>query len=449
MWCNGYRDAPDDFAGDLAYAPGMGGMALARGSARDDLTGLADAAAARDWIDAAAADGARAMLISLSRLQTINLAYGKAAGDQVLVDVAARIRDFAASTMPEQPLLARLTGGQFLFALAGAGERVQWQDRAEALARVVGRALPVDSDALHLMPRIALIEVAPGDSGEAVIDRLARASDTLKRMPGWRVLWADQTEPVPGAGAALLEGDLLGAMHRNEIVVLFQPQFDCASGALAGAEALARWDHPRFGRIAAETLFAVAERGDLVAQLSQHIAVHALALAAGWPAPLRLSLNITAEDFAAGDVAQRLRRALADSGFAPDRLTLEITEQSLIGDFEACAAALQELAGDGVRVALDDFGTGFSNFRNVKALPLDALKLDGSLVRDIAADPRDRAIVAAIIAMAHALDLKVVAEGVETPEQLQALADQGCHLFQGFLRSGPLSPEAFAELAAK
>ena len=185
-----------------------------------------------------------------------------------------------------------------------------------------------------------------------------------------------------------------------------------------------------------------------MAQLSQHIAARAVALAALWPAPLRLSLNITAEDFAAGDVASRLRRVLAHTGFAPDRLTLEITEQSLIGDFEACTAALQALASDGVRVALDDFGTGFSNFRNVKALPLDTLKLDSSLVRDIAIDPRDRAIVAAIIAMARALDLKVVGEGVETRAQLDALADLGCHLFQGFLRSGPVSPEDFAVLAA-
>ena len=436
----------------MAYAWVMGGMAQAQDWPRDDLTGLADAAAARDWIDAAAlAGGARAMLVSLSRLQTINLAYGKPAGDQVLVDVAERIRDFATSagsTLDPQPLLARLAGGQFVLAVAGRGDRVHWQDRAEALARVVGRALPVERDALHLMPRIALIEVGPDDHGDVVIDRLARASDTLKRMPGWRVLWADQTEPVPGAGAALLEADLLGAMHRNEIAVLFQPQFDCRSGALAGAEALARWDHPRFGRISAETLFAVADRGDLVAQLSQHIAARAVALAALWPAPLRLSLNITAEDFAAGDVASRLRRVLAHTGFAPDRLTLEITEQSLIGDFEACTAALQALASDGVRVALDDFGTGFSNFRNVKALPLDTLKLDSSLVRDIAIDPRDRAIVAAIIAMARALDLKVVGEGVETRAQLDALADLGCHLFQGFLRSGPVSPEDFAVLAA-
>eukprot|EP01037_Dinobryon_pediforme_P016926 gene16926-17114_t len=326
----------------------------------DYLTGLAGAAVARDWIDAAAAQavaaqaegaasGAKAMLISLSRLQTVNLAYGQAAGDQVLVDVANRIRDFAESGAepggesvgPADMVLARLAGGQFLLGSTAACDREHWQYLAEALGRVIGRTLTVESDALHLVPRIALIEICAGDSGESVIDRLARAADTLDRLPGWRVMWGDQAEAIPGASTALLEADLLGAMHRDEITVLFQPQFDVRSGALAGAEALARWQHPRFGRIAAETLFAVADRGDHVAQLSHHIARRALTLAAGWPRPLRLSLNITAEDFAVGDVAATVGMLLDETGFAPDRLTLEITEQSLIGDFEACCDLFQ------------------------------------------------------------------------------------------------------------
>jgi diguanylate cyclase len=416
----------------------------------DFLTGLIGADQARGWLDHALGQGgAMAMLISLPRLQSINLAYGKAAGDQVLVEMAHRIRDFSESALETDPAVdvqvARLAGGQFLVAAGGGVTRESWQYRAEALARVIARALTVEGDALHLMPRIVLLDVGTC-GGEAVLDRLARAAATLERLPGRRMMWGDEGETVPGASIALLEADLLGAMHRDEIVVLFQPQFDVATGVLAGAEALARWEHPRFGRIAAETLFAVADRGDHVAQLSHHIATRALALAAQWPRPLRMSLNITAEDFALGDVAETMRALIAASGFDPGRLTLEITEQSLIGDFEACAETLQQLAGDGVQVALDDFGTGFSNFRALKALPLDTLKLDTSLVRDIAQDPRDRAIVAAMIAMARALDLKVIAEGIENEAQLAVLAELGCDLFQGFLRSGPLSPEAFAAL---
>lgn len=429
----------------------------------DFLTGLAGAGPARDWLDVAAGAGQakvqlKAMLISLPRLQSVNLAYGKTAGDQVLVEMAHRIREFAESEIGTDPLVARLSGGQFLIASRAAIAAERWQYLAEALGRVIGKVQTVEDEALHLVPRIALIDAQPGDGpamgGETLIDRLAQAAAALERLPGRRVMWADEGEVVPGGSIALLEADLLGAMHRNEIAILFQPQFDIHTGALAGAEALARWQHPRFGRIAAETLFAVADRGDHVAQLSHHIATHALMLAARWPAEgpagaLRLSLNITAEDFALGDVTRRVRALLAQTGFAADRLTLEITEQSLIGDFDASALALQALADDGVQIALDDFGTGYSNFRALKVLPLDTLKLDRSLVRDIAQDPRDRAIVAAMIAMARALDLKVIAEGIETEAQRAILAELGCDLLQGFLRSGPVSPEAFCALASR
>jgi EAL domain-containing protein (putative c-di-GMP-specific phosphodiesterase class I) len=230
--------------------------------------------------------------------------------------------------------------------------------------------------------------------------------------------------------------------------VLYQPQFRVADGALAGAEALARWEHPGLGRIGAETLFAVAERADQMAPLSQAIATTALAGASAWPAPLRLLLNVTAEDFALPDFAQGLLARAAAAGFAPERLTIEITEQTLIADFEGCAAALRTLAAKGVAVALDDFGTGFSNFRTLKALPLDTLKLDQSLVRDVARDHRDRAILAAMVAMARALSLTVVAEGVENAEQLEVLAQEGVTLFQGFLRAGPLDSAAMARMAA-
>ncbi|WP_353228684.1 GGDEF domain-containing phosphodiesterase [Novosphingobium sp.] len=450
MWCNDYWSCHDDFRIDIDYAPAMQGTKRAFAEPSDDLTGLAGSDAARDWIDAAVAGtGAWTMLISLPRLQSVNLAYGKPAGDQVLVDVANRLRDFAGSQFGADTLIARLAGGQFLLGSREQCDRDRWQYLAEALGRVIARTLTVEGDALHVVPRIALLDARNHDNGDGVIDRLARAAATLERLPGWRVMWGDEGDAIPGGSTAALEADLLGAMHRNEIAVLFQPQFDCRTGALAGAEALARWEHPRFGRIAAETLFAVADRGDHVAQLSQHIAAHALTLAAQWPQPLRLSLNITAEDFAVGDVAANVRALLDRTGFAAGQLTLEITEQSLIGDFDACARALQTLAEDGVRVALDDFGTGYSNFRALRALPLDTLKLDRSLVRDIAVDPRDRAIVAAMIAMARALDLKVIAEGIEDEQQLAILRAEGCDLFQGFLRSGPVSAEEFAALAGQ
>ncbi|MEI6644370.1 MAG: GGDEF domain-containing protein [Novosphingobium sp.] len=429
----------------------MTGTVLTSGDDRDVLTGLPGLHSAARWLDRVGETGfVQAMLVSLQRLPAVNLAYGMAGGDRVLVEVARRLRDFVADELGPQALVARAAGGAFLVASRAALSRERWQWLAEALGRAIARPLVVDGERLSLAPRTALLRGRPGETGAALLDRLDQVSGDLQRRSGRRVLWADGSHPARGRSAANLEGDLLGALHRDEIAILFQPQFHVGTGALAGAEALARWEHPSFGRICAETLFAVADRGDHVAQLSRHIGKRALAMAAAWPGAdaLRLSLNVTAEDFAVGDFAATLRAALAASGFAAERLTIEITEQTLIADFEACAAALRELAGLGINVALDDFGTGFSNFRALKALPLDALKLDRSLVSDIEHDARDRAILAAMVAMARALDLKVIAEGVETAGQLAILQGEGCDLFQGFLRSGPISAEDFAALAA-
>ncbi|WP_226015638.1 bifunctional diguanylate cyclase/phosphodiesterase [Novosphingobium sp. FKTRR1] len=416
---------------------------------RDVLTGLVGAETARGWLDRASDGGfIQAMLVSLKRLPSVNLAYGKAGGDLVLVEVARRISDFAREELGDSTIVARTAGGDFLVASAQTLSRERWQWLAEALGRTIARPLIVNDERLSLAPRTALLRGLAGESGGALLDRLDQAAEALQRSAGRRVLWADGSHPARGRSAARLEGDLLGALHRDEITILLQPQFDVASGALVGAEALARWQHPTFGRIGAETLFAVADRGDLVAQLSRHIALRALTIAASWPSPLRLSLNVTAEDFALGEFASTLRATLDRTGFPAECLTIEITEQTLITDFDACASALEELAQIGVSVALDDFGTGFSNFRALKALPLHTLKLDQTLVKDIARDGRDRAILRAMVAMARALDLKVVAEGVETVTQLDILRDEGCEVFQGFLRAGPIDEASFAALAA-
>lgn len=418
--------------------------------ARDIRTGLADAASARGWLDAAGREGfVQAMLVGLHRFQSVNLAYGTFEGDRVLAEIAQRIADFTREELGPDAMAARLGGGEFLVACAAPISRQRWQWLAEALGRTIARPLAVGADRLRLAPRTALLRGQAGEAATSLIDRLDQALASLQRSSGRRVLWADGSHLARGRSAARLEADLLGAMDRCEIMLLFQPQFRVDDGTIAGAEALARWDHPALGRVGAETLFAIADRGDHVAQLSQHIAERALAAAAGWPDHLRLSLNVTAEDFAVGDFAATMAGAIEASGFAPSRLTLEITEQTLVADYRACATALEALAARGVSVALDDFGTGFSNFHSLKALPLDALKLDGSLVRDVARDPRDRAILGAILAMARALRLKVVAEGVEDEGQLAILREEGCALYQGFLRSEPLAAGELAALAGK
>lgn len=240
-----------------------------------------------------------------------------------------------------------------------------------------------------------------------------------------------------------LARELARAIDEGQIEVLFQPQFACADDRLAGAEALARWNHPREGRIGAEAMFAIAGRAGMAEALTRHIAARALAAAARWPGALRLSLNVTAADLGAEDFAESMLGLVADAGFPAERLTLEITEQALVRDIERSAAQLAQLAERGIRIALDDFGAGFCNFRYLKILPLDYLKLDRTMVEGIVTCERDLAVLRAIVAMAGALDLAVIAEGIETEDQLEKLRAEQCALYQGFLRARPMDAGSF------
>ena len=243
--------------------------------------------------------------------------------------------------------------------------------------------------------------------------------------------------------------ELEAALREAQVEILFQPLFSCTDGRLVGAEALSRWNHPRLGRIGAEALFDIAERAGEVARLTRHVAGRAMAVAATWPGDLRLSLNVTATDLAEEDFADTIADAVAQAGFAPGRLTLEITEHALVHDIEFGAAQLEKLSALGVRIALDDFGAGFCNFRYLKRLPLDALKLDRSMIEGITEDERDLAVLRGIMAMAQALGLAVTAEGIETEAQRAAVVREGCSVWQGFLGAEPMTAEAFAQLVRR
>jgi EAL domain-containing protein (putative c-di-GMP-specific phosphodiesterase class I)/GGDEF domain-containing protein len=415
----------------------------------DVLTGLVgrDAAAARldEWL--ARGERVHALLVGLKRFDAVNLAYGKAAGDAALAEVALRFKHFAAEELGGLWLAARGGGGQFLLLAAEPCSRERWQLAAGQLLDLLARPIVTTWGTLRLSPRGALLRGIEGESAGSVLDRLGQALDSTMAQPGRRLLWADGEATRVGISAAQLESDLLRALDRGEIEVVYQPQFACADDRLAGAEALARWNHPKLGQVGAGALFAIAERADHVSQLSQHIAQLALSGAAGWPMDLRLSLNVTPNDLASADYAIRFAALLARSGFAPWRLTLEVTEQVLLGDVAQAATVLGALAAQRVRIALDDFGAGFCNFRYLKLLPLQYLKLDRSMIDGVVGDARDLAVLRAIIAMAGALDLKVIAEGVESESQRLLTVSEGCTYYQGFLRAQPMSAPDFLALA--
>jgi EAL domain-containing protein (putative c-di-GMP-specific phosphodiesterase class I) len=243
-----------------------------------------------------------------------------------------------------------------------------------------------------------------------------------------------------------IAGELRAALDRGEIEILFQPQFAASDSRLVGAEALARWQHPGQVVIGGAALFGLAERAGLVEPLTHHIVRAALDTAGNWPVPLRLSLNVTAADVAAGNFAENIAGAVAEAGFAPEHLTLEITEQVLVAGLERTAGQLSQLAELGIRIALDDFGAGFCNFDYLKRLPLHALKLDRSMIEGIVEHPRDLAVLRGILAMARALELEVVAEGVENEAQRATIAREGCASWQGFLGAKPMTVDKFAAL---
>ncbi len=419
-------------------------------AARDGLTGLSGREAARERLADWLADDAQvhALLIGLRRFDALNLAYGTAAGDRALAEIAARLKHFAANELDGIWLGARTGGGQFLLLSREPCSRERWQLAASQLLDALARPILTAAGTLRLSPRAALLRGLKDESADSMLDRLGHALEELVVQPGRRLVWADGEGTRAGRSAAQLEADLLQALDRNEIEVLFQPQYACAGDRLIGAEALARWNHPELGRIGAGGLFAIAERTDHVPQLSRHIARIALRAAAGWPGDVRLSLNVTPNDLAAGDFAASFSALLNDSGFPGWRLTLEVTEQVLLADVSAAATAFGTLAAKGVKIALDDFGAGFCNFRYLKLLPLHYLKLDRSMIEGVTSDPRDLAVLRAIIAMARALDLAIVAEGVEDERQRLLVAAEGCLSYQGFLRSQPLSAAAFLKAAA-
>ncbi len=250
-----------------------------------------------------------------------------------------------------------------------------------------------------------------------------------------------RSEPHP------ITEDLADALTAGEIELLFQPQFRSDDGALAGAEALVRWEHPDHGKLAGDALVAISQSGGIARRLSRHIARAALNDAAAWPERLRLSLNVTAMDLFDRTFGDELLAMLDDCNFPADRLTLEITEQALVADLDRSAAKLRRLADAGMRIALDDFGAGFCNFRYLKVLPLHALKLDRSMLDGVTEDNRDLAVLRGIVAMARALDLTVIAEGIENEAQRAVIAREGCALWQGFLGAAPIPAQDFVGFA--
>ncbi|KZE08652.1 hypothetical protein AVT10_08645 [Sphingomonas hankookensis] len=406
---------------------------------REALGSVRDHAGAQRWLDRRIEGGERPgiRVLAIAGIDPINRQQGRVVGDTLLRAVERRIEQAVRDAGVARAALARLGGTEFGVLLPHGND----EGLEEALRQALARPFVAGSGMVTLGLRQACGVAAPGESGDQLIRRVEG------ELPGARA--DDAQGPLAADGADVLAGEVHRAIDRGEIAIRFQPQVDLLAGRIVGVEALARWDHPERGELGAELLFAAATHARLAGVLSAHVQHLAMRIAAGWDAPLsrlRLSINVTAEDVAQPDFAETLLAAADDSGFPRDRLTVEITESGLIAELGEAAGLLATLRAAGCRVAIDDFGTGYSSLAYLKALPLDYLKLDRRLTQDIVGSHRDRVVVRGVIDMARSLDLTVIAEGVETVDQRDALATEGCQLYQGFLCAEPLTVPALTAL---
>jgi EAL domain-containing protein (putative c-di-GMP-specific phosphodiesterase class I) len=237
-----------------------------------------------------------------------------------------------------------------------------------------------------------------------------------------------------------IESELRNALKRNDqLSVVFQPLFSRASGKIIGAEALARWYHPQLGQISPAHFIPVAEATGLIEAVGELVLRRSAELGARWPG-MTIAVNLSPTQLRNPRFSPHLFALLKDAGMRPTDLELEITEGVLIDDDHATSVALYNLRANGVRIALDDFGTGYSSLNYLKRYPVDCIKIDRSFVSQLSSGSVSVAIVQAMITLAHAMNIEVTAEGVETQEQMEMLADMGCNTFQGFLLSTPVTP---------
>lgn len=428
---------------------------------RDALTGLATADHALAWVATLLDDdtpGPVVMRIAVGRFGQINSAYGAIVADTLLQAVAERlVRHVADDEIAHggdagARLVCRMGGAEFAVVMPGPVTL----DDAQRLARRIVAACDVPFSAggrvVYLGVRIGIASGVAGDGADALFRRAAAALSRARAgAPGDIEINTDILDSDPLAHRAALEADLRRAIAEGGLDVHFQPQVSLDTGRVAGVEALVRWTHPEFGVLPVETLLDVAAASEYGPQLGVHIRARAIAEAAAWPAvlgDLKLAVNVAAGDLAAPDFIRDLDAALAESGFERSRLTLEITESDLIENLDAAAATLAAVHASGIRIALDDFGTGYSSLSYLKSLPLDLLKLDKRLTRDLAGNARDRIIVRGIVDLARALGIRVTAEGVETETDLDRVKAALCDCYQGYLCAPALDSAALATFTA-
>ncbi|WP_211326587.1 bifunctional diguanylate cyclase/phosphodiesterase [Paenibacillus flagellatus] len=420
----------------------------------DELTGLPNRRSFMDAVDerlAAGIDGSGQFAlfsVNLDRFKSFSHMVGHTVGDKLLRSFAERFRE-SAGRSGDGAIPARMGGDEFACLVFLHTEEEAARVAAELIR--LDRPFVIDGREYHLAASVGYaLYPLHGADGESLLKKAQTALDHAKKRGGSQTRVYDATMEDALERKLEIEEGLRKAIERGELLVYYQPQVELKSGALIGAEALVRWKHPDKGLVPPGQFIPVAEETGLIKPIGEWVLREACRQAKAWQdaghPPITVSVNLSNRQFEEQHLAQTVGDVLAECGLDPSYLELEITE-SMAMDVMRTLPALENLKGLGIQISIDDFGTGYSSLSYLKRFPIDKIKIDRSFVQDIAhPSESDTAIVSAIVAVAHHLKLKVIAEGVETAEQLEFLRQQRCDLLQGYYYSPPVPADRFEQL---
>ena len=415
----------------------------------DALTGLPNQSLFHEQLDLALSqlggrgDKLAVLILDLDRFKRINDTLGPLTGDTLLCQVADRLR----MAVGAGDTIARVSGNEFAVVLTGVADNEDAMAAAEVISDGLRSPFNLDGEEVFLTSSIG-VSLAPEDETTTIplLKNANTALDRAKGRGGNRIeAYAFDMDRATNERLSL-ERDLHRAVRNHEFHIMYQPQIDLVTGHVTSVEALARWDRPDAGAVSPEVFIPLAEDLGLIVALDDWVMRTACAQAQRWaesglPA-VRVAVNVSGRAFLGSRVCERVAETLASTGLEPHLLELEITESMAIDQGVDTRPTFRELERLGVRLAIDDFGTGYSALSRLQGFPFHTLKIDRSFVSGIEHADDEAPIVAAMIAMAHALGLEVVAEGVETSEQRGFLSDHACDLAQGYLFSRPVAPDA-------
>ena len=418
----------------------------------DQLTGLANRSLFHDRLSQATSAARRGrqklavMFMDLDGFKTINDTLGHAVGDGLLRGIARRL----GSCLRETDTAARLGGDEFAVLLTNLSNELDAATVARKILHVLAQPIQFRRQSTSIRCSIG-IATFPRDATDP--EEIVKKSDTAmyhaKERGGSRFEFYTEDMNAAIQRRVALEERLRTALDERQLVMHYQPQFDLTRGRIIGAEALLRWQHPELGLVSPSHFLPIAEETGLIVSIGDWVLRTACEQNAEWNTSghrgLRVSVNVSSQQFLEVGFADVVRNALEESGLPPVSLELEITESSLLRDVEVTVNTLRSLKDLGVRLAIDDFGTGYSALAYLKRLPIDVLKIDQSFICALTTDPADATITEAIVQLAGGLNLTTIAEGVETLEQLLLLGSYGCSRMQGFLFGKPVPADTFVD----